>query len=405
MSRPTFSRRGTFWSAAAVLALCLWASGAPSVLYPVYAADWGLPSVVTTSVFATYPLTLLLMLLFAGGLSDVIGRRRAMLIGIVLIGFGAGLFAIATNVGVLFAGRAVQGIGVGFAFSAASASLVENTVFTSPRAAGAVTTLSTSGGLTLSLVVGGALAQLLPWPLVLAHVVLAVVALLSFLLVYCTPDDRPAGSRFLPELPRAAPGTLGAVTTATLGVVVAYAVGAVFMSLGAQMARQLAGTGDLFITGLLLGLSSAVIGTTALLIGRVPSVVATLIGAVVSLIGLIPMVVTAATGSFVQFLLWCVISGAGYSFSFSGGISLAAKESPLSHRARTFSLVYLIAYLLQTVVAVGAGALATALGLAAAIDWIAPVIAVLSAALLVGSLAGIRKARQGKLQRVPALTS
>lgn len=75
------------------------------------------------------------------------------------------------------------------------------------------------------------------------------------------------------------------------------------------------------------------------------------------------------------------------------------------HRARTFSLVYLIAYLLQTLVAVGAGALATALGLAAAIDWIAPVIAVPAAALLIGSLSGIRKARRYSSQQVPATTS
>ncbi|TDW29829.1 hypothetical protein [Cryobacterium psychrophilum] len=73
----SLGRRGTFWSAAVVLALCLWASGAPSVLYPVYAADWDLPAVVTTSVFGAYPLALLLVLLFFGGVSDAIGRPSA----------------------------------------------------------------------------------------------------------------------------------------------------------------------------------------------------------------------------------------------------------------------------------------------------------------------------------------
>lgn len=45
-----FGIRGTFWVAASVLALCLWASGAPSVLYPSYATEWHLPAVVITSV-------------------------------------------------------------------------------------------------------------------------------------------------------------------------------------------------------------------------------------------------------------------------------------------------------------------------------------------------------------------
>ncbi|WP_165399542.1 hypothetical protein [Janibacter limosus] len=33
-------RSTTFWAAASVLALALWSSGAPSVLYPIYAARW-----------------------------------------------------------------------------------------------------------------------------------------------------------------------------------------------------------------------------------------------------------------------------------------------------------------------------------------------------------------------------
>ena len=78
----TFGKRGTFWSASLVLGLSLWASGASSVLYPVYAAKWDLPPVVTTSVFGVYPLALLVVLLFFGSLSDTIGRRRAILIGV-----------------------------------------------------------------------------------------------------------------------------------------------------------------------------------------------------------------------------------------------------------------------------------------------------------------------------------
>ena len=53
------SRRATFWSASSVLALCLWASAAASVLYPTYEAHWKLSSVVVTSVFGTYPVALL----------------------------------------------------------------------------------------------------------------------------------------------------------------------------------------------------------------------------------------------------------------------------------------------------------------------------------------------------------
>jgi MFS family permease len=391
---PSFGRRGTFWSAALVLALALWASGAPSVLYPVYAEQWSLPPVVMTSVFAAYPFALLVMLLVVGGIADVIGRRRAMLLGVAFVALGAVLFAVAPHVAFLFVGRALQGVGVGFAMSAASAALVEHSVFRSPRAASATTTVATSGGLTVAIVGGGALAQLVPFPLVTTYLLLIVFAVVTFVLIALTPDDRPlAAPAWRPTLPRIAPGVGLTLIAAILGVVVAYSVGAVFLSLGAQMARQLTGTGDLLVIGAILGLSSAAIGVTALLVGRVPSRVATLAGGVVSAAGLGAMAATASTGSLGWFLVWCVVGGIGYSLAFTGGVGLAAAAAPPEHRAGTFSLVYLIAYLFQTIVAVGGGALATALGLATAVDVMAPLVGVLAVALVVVSIAALAPRR------------
>lgn len=380
---PRFARTGTFWSSSIVLALCLWASGAPSVLYPVYAAEWHLPAVVTTSVFGTYPLALLVTLLVFGGVSDAIGRRRAILVGVALITVAAAAFAFAPNVGFLFLGRVLQGVGTGFALSAASASLVENSVFRNPRIASSLTTVSTSGGLTLSLVLTGVFAQHLPLPLVLSFVVLFVLGAVAFALVWLTPDDAPAGARWTPRPLRLAPGIRLPFAAATLSVAIAFAVGAMFLSLGAQMARQFTGTNDLAVIGLLLGVSTVVIMVVALLIGRVPALVSITAGAGVSLVGLGIMAAAASTGSMTLFLLWCVVGGAGYSLAFTGGLALVNRAAPAHHRGGTLSLVYLFSYLGQTLTAIGAGALATAVGLATAVDVMAPIIAALCAAALV----------------------
>src|SRR6478735_7552625 len=164
--RALLGSRGTFWAAAAVLALCLWSSGAPSVLYPLYAQRWELTPAVTTAVFGTYPLALILTLVLFGGVSDLIGRRRAMMIGVALITASAIVFAAAADVGFLFAGRVLQGAGTGLALGAASAALVEHNISTNPRVASSLATVSTSTGLTLALVVSGVLAQVAPLPLV-----------------------------------------------------------------------------------------------------------------------------------------------------------------------------------------------------------------------------------------------
>lgn len=386
----TLGRRGAFWSASLVLALCLWASGAPSVLYPVYAAEWNLTPVVTTAVFGVYPLALLVVLFFFGSLSDAIGRRRAMLIGIALIAASALVFAIAPNVGFLFLGRALQGVGTGFAIGAASAALVEHNVSRNPRFASSLTTVSTATGLTLALVVSGLLAQVAPLPLVLSFGVLFVLAAVTFALVFATPRDSASDARWSFSPPRLPDGMLRTFVLATLSVSVAYAVGAIFLSLGSAMAREFTGTTDLFVIGLLLGASSLTIGITALLLARVPAHTAVVVGAVISIAGLGLMALASATGSIALLLAWCVVGGVGYSFAFTGGLGVINRAAPLHHRGATLSLLYLYSYLAQAVAAIGAGALATSIGLHEAVEIAAPVLGALCVAAIV--LAAVERA-------------
>src|SRR5262249_54728552 len=50
-------------------------SSAPTPLYPVYMATWGLTPLTITEIFGIYALAVLLSLLLAGRLSDHVGRR------------------------------------------------------------------------------------------------------------------------------------------------------------------------------------------------------------------------------------------------------------------------------------------------------------------------------------------
>ena len=404
ISYQPLSRRATFWSASSVLALCLWASAAASVLYPSYEADWKLTSVVITSVFGTYPVALLLVLIFFGGVSDYVGRRRTMLFGIVLIAISAVLFAIAPNVGWLFAARALQGFGTGFAIGAASARLVENNISTNPRFPSSMTTASTATGLTLALVLSGVLAQLAPLPLVLSFVLLFVLAASSFVFVALTPDDRPAstGERWRPQALHLAPGTVRPFVLATLSVSVAYTVGALFLSLASSMARQLTHTSNLVVIGSTLAVSSVVIGVTALLIQRVHAHLAIALGGLVSIAGLALMAATASSGSLELLLLWSAVAGVGYSFAFTGGLSLLARTTPDRHRGATLSLLYLFSYLMQAVAAIGAGALATAIGLGPAIGVVAPIVAVLCVAAIVLAAIDFAGQRRNTVAALPA---
>lgn len=381
-----------------MLALCLWSSGAPSVLYPSYAAEWNLSPVVVTSVFGAYPVALLLSLLVVGGLSDVIGRRRTMIAGILLIAVSAIAFSLADGVALLYVGRALQGVGTALALGAASASLVDNNVSSNPRLPSSLTTASTATGLTLSLLLSGALAQYAPLPLQLSFWVLAAVAIVAVGLLLATPEDRSADRpRWRPTVPAIPRGLRRAFASSTLAVSVAYGSGALVLSIGASMARELTGTTDLLVVGGVLAVSAITIGLTAIAIQRVHAHVAIIAGAVVSIVGLALMEWTAASGSLALFVVWCVVGGVGYSLAFSGGLSLVGRTAPTEHRGSMISAVYLLSYLVQAIVALAAGAFATALGLSLAIDIVAPLVAavcVAAATVTIVDLAARRRVAQ-----------
>lgn len=360
LGRSRLGKYGAFLAAASVLALVLWSSGAPSTLYPSYAEKWDLAPVVITSVFATYPLTLIVVLPLFGNLSDLYGRRLVMIGGVVLIALSTLLFAFAPNIGFLFAGRALQGIGSGLAMGAATVSLIENNPRSNPRFASTTATVATATGLTLALFVSGLLAQFVPLPLVLSYIVLLVLALAATAALLMTPGDRPtARHRWRPQSPRVPHGIRLNFMIATLSVLLAYSTGAIFLSLGAHMIAQFAQTDNKAVTGALLATSSAAICLTALLLVRVPARTQVWAGTVLTVVSLALMVTASMFGSVWLFLSWCLVGGIAYSLAFTGGLGLINSVAPRQHRGATLSLLYLIAYIFQAGTAIGVGALAT----------------------------------------------
>lgn len=402
---PAVGARGAFWAAASVLALALWSSGAPSVLYPSYQVKWDLNPAIVTAVFATYQVSLIAVLLLFGSLSDRFGRRIVMIWGVGLIAVSAMAFAVAPHVAFLFVGRLLQGAGSGLAMGAATASLVDNNISRNPRFASSLATVSTASGLTLALVTSGVIARYVPMPLFWSYIVLLVLALASIVALACTPDDRPAEvGRWQFASLRIAPGLRRVFAIATLSVALAYGVGAIFLSLGAHMIGQFAQTRDALLIGMLLGCSSATIGITALALRRVPPLVCVWVGTALTVVSLALMGAAAASGSIAVFLLWCLIGGAAYSLNFTGGLGLIGHHTPERHRGSTLSLLYLYAYVLQAATALGVGALATTNSLGVAVNTAAVVLSVVCIALLALVVIDVRGQRSTTPTTDPSVT-
>jgi MFS family permease len=123
--RFVFGRQASLLVSAGVVSHTLWTSAAPALTYRLYAQEWHLTHTMTAGIFAIYPICVVVTLVGFGGISDRIGRRATMLMGLFASLVGALSFAVAPDVGWLFAGRALMGIGVGLSVSPSTAAILE----------------------------------------------------------------------------------------------------------------------------------------------------------------------------------------------------------------------------------------------------------------------------------------
>jgi MFS family permease len=379
----TWVQRGSRWAAASAVALALWASAAPTLIYPVYAAEWNLTTAVTTTVFAAYPVALIGTLLLLGGFAEAVGTRVAILAGLTFLELGALTFLLAPNLALLLAGRALMGVGVGLSLGPATSVIASSRPDGARDRTGAITAGASAVGLITALLVGGATVQFSPSPLHSGYGVLLAGTVVAVLAAWFLPRPVQAtgGSRrprrlALPQRPL--PFLAGA-----LGVSAAYALGAIFLGIGAQFARDTVRSDDAFVNGVVLAISAAAIGVVALLAGRLRAASALRLGALAAVVAQALMITAGSTHSMPLLILYSLIGGAGYSLLFSGGVTLVTRSAPAEHRAATTSSAYLIAYLVQAAVALGVGSLGTAQGLQTAlIAGSATVVALALAAVL-----------------------
>ena len=402
VTTPTrrLGRKASYWTAAFVIALCLWGSGAPSLLYPVYAAAWHLTPTVTTTVFAAYPLALVIMLFVAGGISDRIGRRATMLAGMVAMFLSVVAFLVATDLTWLYVGRLLQGVATGLSLSAAGAALVDNDTRNSPVRVSSTTTLANAAGLTLASIVTGALLQYAPLPRHLTFIVLLALVVVAIGLVLLMPHVGSAGGgswKFQrisvpPELRR-----LYAVAAVPVSVV--FCVGALLLSLGAQMVRELIHTSNAFVAGIVLSVLTVALAITGRVLRNLAPHTSITVGSLLAAAALGLLQLTASTGSLTLFLVTGVVGGVAYALSFAGGLRLINHAAPAAHRSGLLAALYLAAYASQGVIAVLAGLFTTAHGLHRALDLFVPILAV---AALASVALGLLDSRRRAAVVVPA---
>src|SRR4051794_10444404 len=148
---------------------------------PALSQDLGLSQGTQTWVVDAYALTLASLLLVAGALGDRFGRRRALLVGLVVFGFGSLLSALAAGGGALIAFRALTGVGGALIMPGTLSTITS--VFPEEeraRAVGIWAGFAGAGG-TLGMLGAGWMLGSFSWPAI--FVATAVVAVVTFVAI------------------------------------------------------------------------------------------------------------------------------------------------------------------------------------------------------------------------------
>ena len=345
---------------------------------------------MTAGIFAIYPIVVVAVLIGFGDISDHIGRRATLLMGLGASLAGALLFATAPSVIWLFLARALMGIGVGLTAGPSTASVVECTTGGSSKRAALITTVAQAGGFAAALLLSGALVQYAPWPTRLSFWVLAALLALLFAAAWFLPRHTSAdrGARWRPRAPSIPRNVRAAFTLASLAMMTAYTHGVLVLSLGGQVAHDLVDTSNAFVGGAVLSLFAIMSGATGIVGRFLPTRILMIAGAFVSATGMALLALAVARHDLPIFLLATSTAGAGYSLLFLSGLEVINTVAPAGQRGGVFSAVYLLSYLSMGATAVVLGAVATASSLALAVDLGAGVIAVLSLATLLLAASG-----------------
>jgi MFS family permease len=404
----SLSERASFWTAGAVVALALWTSACPTLIYPLYQADWGLSSTTVAWIFAAYPIALIPVLVVFGDLSDHIGRRAAMLLGLAAELVGVLLFVAAQDVTWLLIGRVIMGIGVGLSLSPASVAMVEFSAPGAEKRAGAVGTAVNASGIALAMLIGGGLSQYAPYPLRLTFAVLALVILVVIFFALGLPRHTPNETRARWRIraiviPR---GNRGIFAAGSIAFTSSFVLGSLVLPLGARIAHQLAGSNNALVTGALLSIFALSIAVTALLAKRLDTWTTVILGALFSAGAVWLYVVTGTTHSLVVFILASACAGIGFAFDFAGGLTILNRYASPHHRASMVSGGYLIGYLSQGIGAPALGAIVTANGLMAGLFTGAIGFSVVFGVSLIGALVVSRSLHKAaSAERVPETVS
>ncbi len=380
------SQAASFYLLGSITVSFLAGSSAPTPLYPIYQAEWGLSPFAIAFVFGIYAVAVLAALLVAGRLSDYVGRRPVLIVATAVQAATMLLFAFADGLSALVAARVIQGLSTGAAIAAVGAGMLDI-----DKARGAVAnSVAPASGTALGGVLAGLMVHYLPAPTHLVYLVLAAIFVAQVIGVVLMPESMPPRAGAMASLrPQfSLPAATRQPTLVAAPVLIAvWALAGFYGSLGPSLVRSSFGLDSSLLGGVALFVLAGVAGIAVLLTQRLEPRTLMIYGATVLLAGVAIAVNSLSYQSATMFFLGTALAGSGFGTGFQGAIRTVVPLAAPHERAGVLSVIFVVSYLAMGVPAVIAGYLVARQGdLFVTAREFGAVIMVLAALALVGTL-------------------
>jgi MFS family permease len=357
-TRRTFST-AAFVGAAYAFAATMLGTTLPTPLYALYRVKFGLSELIITVIFATYAVGVIAALLAFGSLSDQIGRRPVLLMGLGFSALSAVAFLIAESLGLLLVGRLLSGFSAGIFTGTATATLVDLAPEGKQGRATLVATMVNMIGLGCGPLLAGIVSQVGPLPLRLSFWIdlgLLIPAVAAILLMP-EPVEHRSGAKFRVQA-LSVPAEVRPIFIR--GALAAFAG---FAVLGLCTAVVPAFLGLLGVTnhalvGLVVFAAFAASAAGQLLLEVVPAEAALPAGCGGLIVGMAVFAGGLAASSLGLFIAGALIAGVGQGLSFRAGLAGVNQASPPELRGEVASSFFVVAYVAISIPVIGEGLLA-----------------------------------------------
>jgi MFS family permease len=387
---PSRRHNTAFWIVGYTFAVTMAFSALPTPLYVLYQARDHFSTFMITVIFAAYAVGVVASLFLAGHLSDWVGRRRMVLLS-VLVNMASGvLFLTWPATSGLIVARVISGISIGMLTATATAYISELHAAARPGTGHArselVATAANLGGIGLGPLLAGLLAQYAGHPLVIPYLVAEALMLAGAVALALAPEtaavrrgaDRPAYRPQRVSVPDAQRPRYFAATVAGAAV---FALFGLFTSVAPSLLADLLHNDSHAAAG---AIAFAVFGAAAvaqIVFGRVSRSYQVGLGLAAVLAGLALVTASVWLPSFALLLIGGIVAGAGAGTAFRGLVATVISITPPEVRGEGLAGLFLGSYL---------GLAIPVVGLGVATLWVSMQVAVLGlAAVLTVVLLGV----------------